>query len=268
MKGAGKLKGLLSIFLWFLFSMPVDGALDDTQAAMPLDQKRRIVRNIIYSFEEANQLDRCRAIAILRKYHPKTALSKYSSDAQESMIRLVRKINPGFPDADYCAYPNLISRLDDVRVEMNDQWLSGDVTVLAGDIHFDDSNNEATVNYKKFLRSPDGSILRTVNNEAKIRQINGVPLGDFWVVKHEEIVSDNVSYTLQSDAQWMKNYQANLDMVSTCVSANDCRNQQKHYIIRAQDYYKKCRSENSEILCNRGDLLFDLADVAADIHHD
>lgn len=233
---------------------------------LPLDEKRRIVRNVIYAYEESNQFDRCRAIQELRKYHPKLPQLKYSRDAQKDMINLVRKANPGFPVADYCAYPHLIQRLNDIRTDMSDDWLQGNVTVLPGDIKFDDRNKQTIATYKKFLRGPDGTILRSAANTVVITQENGIPLGNFLLTHSKKVISSRVVSTQQSDSDWMQHYQTLHDMASSCISENDCRNQQKHYLIRAQNYYQKCRAEDSQNLCERGNLLFDLADIAADFY--
>lgn len=239
-----------------------------TQAAdvLPLDEKRRIVRNVIYAFEESNQVDRCRAILVLRKYHSKISQLKYSSDAQKSMIRLVRKANPSFPVADYCAYPHLVRRLDDIRTDMHDDWLQGDVTVLPGKIKFDDKNQQVIVSYKKFLRGPDGTVLQSTSNTAALDQENGIPLGKLLITASETLQSSRVASSLQTDSDWMRHYQTLHDMASSCISENDCRNQHKHYLIRAQDYYQKCRAQDSQNLCERGHLLFDLADITVDFY--
>jgi len=156
---------------------------------MPLDVKRRIVRSIVHAFEESSQVDRCRAIKFLRKHDSTLALNRYSNDAQDSMMRLMRKANPSFPVADYCAYSHLIQRLDDVRFEMQDEWLKGDVTVLPGKIRFEHDKGIAIITYKKFLRSPSGVILRTMTNRLEIQQINDVPLGTLIIIRTDETIS-------------------------------------------------------------------------------
>jgi len=156
---------------------------------MPLDIKRRIVRSIVHAFEESNQVDRCRAINFLRKHEPALALNRYSNEAQDAMMRLMRKANPSFPVADYCAYSHLIQRLDDVRFEMQDEWLKGNVTVLPGKIRFNHDKGVAIVSYKKFLRSANGVILRAMINTLEIQQVNDVPLGSLTVIHTDETIS-------------------------------------------------------------------------------